>query len=46
MAAWLQRHINGCAARRFAGCAQRENFRVGFTGTLVPAFANDVTIAH
>jgi hypothetical protein len=46
MAAGFQRHIDGCATRRFAGCLQRVHLGVRFAGTLVPALADHPAVAH
>jgi len=42
----LQRHIHRCAARRSARLTQRMHFGMRRAGTLMPAFADHLTISH
>ena len=46
MGAGFQRHVSGRAASTVTGFFEGVNFRMRFTGLLVPPFANDFAIAH
>ena len=46
MAAWFQRDICGCTARRRCSSLQGTNFRMRFARSFVPPFTHDMTIAH
>jgi hypothetical protein len=45
MAARLERDIDCCALCFITRLLQCENFRMGFTGPLVPTLANDLPVA-
>jgi hypothetical protein len=46
MAAGFQRDIGGCATRFLARHAQGVDFSMRFTGALMPALTDHLTIAH
>src|SRR5690606_26052774 len=46
MAAGLQGDVGGSAPRPFAGLAQGVDLGVRLAGALVPAFADDLAVAH
>ena len=46
MAAGLERHVGGGAARAFARGADRDRLGVRFAGAFVPAFADDFLVAR